>query len=165
MRVLFVLLLSACEPAGPAEPIDLVDPAAWGAVSAAEDPFGTPPAPGCDPESAVVIEDEQIEIQTDRCGWVTLQQPALVDVQAEHAVELLLFQGALASLEEGAVATIRLRLGSSSFWQTEVPIPAEAELHEVVDDGFSLSVGDPVLLHVSNHGQNSYRLDHLWVRR
>ncbi len=165
MRVLLVLLLSACAPVEPAEPVDLVDSAAWTAVPAAEDPFGSPPTPGCDPEAAVAIEDEQIEIQTDRCGWVTLQQPALVDVGPEHAVELLLFQGALASLEEGAVATLALRLGSSSFWQTEVPIPAEAELHEVIDEGFSLSAGDPVLLHVSNHGQNSYRLDHLWVRR
>ena len=158
MRLVPVLLLSACAPA---EPVELVRAADWAVVAPDDDPFG--PGPGCDAGSALQMEGEQLEIQTDRCGWVTLEQPALIDLHPGDRLELLLFQNALASVEEDAVAHLALRLAGDEFWSVGVPIPAEAEVHEPADSGFELQAGDPVVLHVSNHGQNTYRFDHLWI--
>lgn len=111
-----------------------------------------------------MVETSSVEIETDRCAWVTLGQPLAADVAADDTLDLLFFHNALAAPPESVDpdARIEIWLGDRPIWALRVPIPHEAGLHAIeLQPGLAASAGDPTVLHVSNHGQNSYRLTHL----
>lgn len=161
-----VLLLFGCPSAEPwTEPIDLVAADRWTWLEGDDDPFtdGRPDDLDCS-QLAVRAEEGSIEVQTELCSWVTLSQPTLGPVFADDRLDLLFFHNALAApLEEvDPAATIELWLAGEPLWQTVVRMPHAAELHRPeLTPGRDLAPGAELLLHIHNHGQNSYRLTHL----
>jgi hypothetical protein len=165
IRSLPLSLLVACAPAVPSEPVDLVAPAAWTALDPDDDPLidERPVADDCS-ALASTVEDGGVEIRTDACAWVTLGQPLLADVHPTDTLDLLFFHNALAAPPDAIdpAARVELWIGDAPAWELRVPIPHEAGLHALeLEPGLSALEGEPVVLHVSNHGQNSYRLTHL----
>ena len=75
--------------------------------------------------------------------------------QALHVVllhDLLVF-------DEPAEAHVALLIGGDVVWEKKVPIPADPG---VFDETFTLDraaeEGEPVMLHLHNHGYNSWKL-------
>lgn len=149
----------------------LIDMENWAPLSASEDPFAsagsqgdasTPPGCGV---LGFTVEQGMLEIDTGRCGFMTLEQPALEAVHEGQLVLLTLSHFDLTAPEpaEGVAA---LALGSCVVWSKTVPIPRAAEVYEekFVSD-CELDRGDPVLFHLHNHGQNNWQLARVEVER
>jgi hypothetical protein len=133
----------------------------WRSVERADDPFieGAAEPPACvGPGFRVESEDGWVEIDTGLCNWVTMVQPALVDVDEGGTIEL-----GFSHYDLGAAnptnAELKLRLGDCDAWSKSIPIPSAAQVYEEQQASpCSIRAGDPVLFHLHNHGQNTYQL-------
>ncbi len=140
--------------------VDLVTHDGWSLIDAGADPYPSHRTPTytCD-QRGVVPEDGVLEINTNDCGYALLGQPILSDIQAGDRVELLMYHSALASTEATAEAHFSLWLGPHEFWGRTVAIPAAAEVYPVpLEVDFDLAAGSPAIIHLHNHGGNSWRV-------
>lgn len=139
----------------------------WRLVAEGADPWPGRPsdAPAC-PERAVYEETGSIEIDTDLCDWVTITAPSRHQVQLGEAVDFLFFHSALAA-DDPTQATMGLAFGEEIVWTLTVPVPSAGGFY-TPDRTAPVAVreGDPLYLHVHNHGANTYQLGHLraWTR-
>lgn len=141
--------LAAC---GPDEPVDLIDPALWALVS--PDPLDPSVQCGAD---GLLFEEGLVEIDTTRCGHVTVSQPSLDRVRKGDDLDLFAFHSAL-SAPEPAVGRMTLWIDEVLVWQVTPDIPsAEGVYIETVQAPARAPKGSTVQLHVSNHGGNSWR--------
>lgn len=87
------------------------------------------------------------------------EQPLLVDVPVGTAIEVDLWHQALFSDETDATGHVALAVGEEVVWEIEVPIPFPPTVwREVVTAPRDLRMGEPVVLHIHNHGANSWNL-------
>lgn len=111
---------------------------------------------GCS-DAGLQIEDGNTEILTDLCRWASLSQPALVNGRRRSVVRGFLYHSAL--IAEASEAHVAIGVADELLWEARVPIPAipggltiEAELP------VNVRVGDPVHLHLHNHGANAWTM-------
>ncbi|TVQ92727.1 MAG: hypothetical protein EA397_06115 [Deltaproteobacteria bacterium] len=79
-------------------------------------------------------------------------------------MDLLFFHSALAATDPGR-ADVRLWIGEVELWHLEIPIPWGSGHHDLqLPAPESFAEGEPVYLHVSNHGANSYRFGRVYRR-
>jgi hypothetical protein len=139
----------------------------WALAAADADPWPGRPvdAPAC-PGRTVYDESGSVEIDTNLCSWVSVVADARHDVAAGDPVELLFFHSALVA-DEPAEAVMGVAIAGTELWTTTVPVPSASgfyapELPSPID----VAEGDPIVLHVHNHGANTYQLGHLraWSR-
>ena len=97
-----------------------------------------------------------LEVQTDICDYVTLEQGLLRDVQAGERVVVDVWNLGLWA-EERAVAHVSVQLGDAR-WEAWADIPSPAERWQAVFEvERRLPAGTPIRLHLHNHGANSWR--------
>lgn len=156
--------------------VALVDAELWVAIPLDTDPFASwTDAPiSCSPIAGYYPELDSLEIDTTRCNFVTLAQPLRFALPpgAELEVEVIHFD--LAAAEPGD-ARLALSVASHSdagtfgseapVWERIIAIPSPANR---IVDRFTLergaSIGDRILFHLQNHGQNTWRLVRVaWV--
>ncbi|MEZ4451729.1 MAG: hypothetical protein R3B09_19845 [Nannocystaceae bacterium] len=169
MRILriapLLVTLVACDAAGPVDDDDAatvaLDPHGWIAVEADADPYAArrPDEVACAPGEGFVVEDYgALEVRTGSCNWLSVAQPAPIDLPAGTVVTLRLWAIELQA-PEPAVATIAVAVDGESTWTREIPIPSPTEL---IVDRWALErpveAGAPVVFHVDNHGANTYAL-------
>jgi hypothetical protein len=144
-------------PEGP-----LVLPEDWVLVDPEDDPWpGVPPEAEACSRRALRVEVGTIELDTAVCDWITATAPARIDVRPGRALELLAWHAPLVA-EDVAEATMGVRTEAGAVWEVEVPVPAASAFYDVqVTVPERVREGDPLYLHVHNHGNNSYRLAHL----
>ena len=130
----------------------------WVRIPLAEDPYLSEKKDDaeCYP-GAEVLEGAVFEVNTTGCTFVSFQQPALeagIEGQRIRFVHWHLDLWA-PDVDKGVLA---LRIGESEVYRTEYDIPglaefvdAEWELEKAFDSG------DPMVLHLRNHGINSWR--------
>ena len=108
--------------------------------------------------SAFRLESEQLEIQTDLCNYVFLEFDLLQDLEKGTPADFLLLHTGLWA-PEIATAHAALLIDGSVFWEQEATIPSSAEFFffegEIPVDAH---IGDPIQLHIHNHGANDWRL-------
>jgi hypothetical protein len=166
-------LMDAGTPPDGSEPseqrIPLVSAEEWRAVSLAEDPFAgwAPAQVSCSPIAGYYPEQAGLEIDTTRCNFVTLTQPLLRALPAGARIEVEFVHFDLTA-PEPAEARLALLLptdgsgdGGSPIpsWEITVPIPSAAKrVVEVFSTASALDENVPVLFHLQNHGQNTWRL-------
>jgi hypothetical protein len=135
----------------------VIDNQGWRRFDAAVDPLRShqPPTIECLP-SATFVEYGSFEVDTTRCNYALSEHLAQRAVQVGSAVELELLHYDLIA-PEPASAHLALLFGDALQWETTLPIPAPGGL---VKASFratrALSVGDPIRLHLHNHGGNTY---------
>jgi len=155
-------LLLGCTPE-PREEQELALPAGWEILEAAQDPWPEHrEASGRSCDDGFLLEDELLEIETNDCGYVSAQQGSLAALEPGDAVDLLTWHSALASAEQDVSAHYAFTLDGEILWEIDVPIPAASTVYEeqlIVDR--ALPEGTPIVLHLHNHGANSWRLGHL----
>jgi hypothetical protein len=162
MRCSLLVLLAAC---GTGERSSLVDHSLWAEV--VEDPFDD--APGeviCAPTATrveVVDGLSSFEVDTGFCNYLTLEQPTLRTVFKGDRLDVRLGHGALVA-EQAAEAHVAVLVGELVLWDDAVLIPSPPLDHE----GFLIAPervpkGTPVVLHLHNHGDNSWQFDEISV--
>lgn len=182
------LLLCACGDAGPAgtagatattgDPtatttattgggalLDLVDPAAWLSVPAADDPFAAhrPPAIDCPANLGWLIEKDSIEIDTGACNYAGLVQPSLHAVARGDTLRAFLYHFDLLAAAP-ATAHLAVTLGGDVIFDREIAIPGPAAVFDVaLAAPADAPAGAPVVFHLHNHGQNTWTFARLQV--
>ena len=150
----------------PAGTFQLVDPVAWTLLEAAEDPFvdHRPADPACE-ASALEVEDDYLEIDTELCGYASAQQPSLAAVAAGETVTTLLYHNAL-SAPEVAEAHAAVTFGGELLWERYIPIPSGAEVYTIETPvPADRPIGTPLVFHLHNHGANTWNLVYVEVER
>lgn len=141
--------------------VSLIDHQAWNLLDAEDDSFwdadvGFVPCTTAD-FSVEGSSAPYLEVSTDACSYITLQQTSLHGAQPGDTLSITLSHEALIGV--GAVAHAAVQIGDVTLWSQEIPLVADAQSHNtsmVIDEGFPS--GTPILLHIDNHGANSWRL-------
>lgn len=143
----------------PLHPVQLIDNESWEHYPPEEDPLRDhqPPEIMCS-LAGWFVERDALEVNTGECNYVLAQHPALVDVPEGAMVEAQLYYYDLIA-PEPAVAHIAVLFGDDLQWETEldIPRPGNVELIEF-NATRALSAGEPIRLHLHNHGQNTWLL-------
>jgi hypothetical protein len=142
---------------------------AWSGVARADDPFVTaaeqPPeclGPGFYAEPDL----GWLEIDTGECSWVTLSASAAVPVESGKSLLRITMSHYDLNAPTPARAELALRLGDCDVWSKSVKIPGPAAVDtEELTSPCASAAGGPVLLHLHNHGQNTWQLQELAVLR
>lgn len=162
-----ILMCGACATPPPTEGVSLVEHSSWSAVTPEADPFDDRPATVDCPSVAwgVEVDGEQtaVEIDTELCDYACLVQPSQVDVFSGDAVGLTWGHSALEA-DVPASAHVSVRLGDLVLWDSDEPIPSDADERNVdlvVDTDYP--AGTPIYVHVHNHGDNQWNFSRISV--
>jgi hypothetical protein len=135
----------------------LVSAERW--APAVEDPFPAhqPPVIDCPPDASR-IEPQGLELDTGRCGYFLLTQPSLADLRPGDRVEVALLHQRLTA-PDSTHAHVAIAIGDDVLWEREIPIPGDAQLfQDLVEIDHPAPAGTPIVLHLHNHGFNTYTL-------
>lgn len=140
----------------------LVDQRAWRRYDAAVDPLRDHQPESIDCKiSATYVEYGSFEIDTTRCNYLLAETPSLRGIDLGTEVHLSLLHYDLLA-PQPAQAHIAVLFGDALQWETLLPVPSPGN---VIDVRFQatkeLSFGEPIRLHLHNHGGNTYLLQTL----
>jgi hypothetical protein len=120
-------------------------------------PLHQPPQIECLPTGARV-EFAAFEVDTTRCNYVLAQHGSLLDAPAGTTFKLGLLHYDLLA-EQPAEAHVAILFGDALQWETAIAIPSYGK---GIDTSFvanrALSKGEPIRLHLHNHGGNTWLL-------
>jgi hypothetical protein len=164
--VVFALVLGGCpqpdDPKPEPEPVPLVLGDNWVRVlDPSLDVFADqrPPDAVCDDFGWGVDPFYQaLEVQTDMCDYVTLNQPSLEPLEPGDVVAISGFHNTLTA-ETPSEGYMAISVDGEILWEFSASIPGDAAPIEesiTIDDSFPL--GSDVQLHVHNHGPNTWAL-------
>jgi hypothetical protein len=142
----------------------LIDHSQWQTSREADDGFSDhrPSAVECG-VAGWFVEYEALEVDTARCNYVSLTHPALIAVPVGAEAHTTLVHFDLVA-EQPAQAHVALSFNGEVQWERWVDIPHPAEVIELSWEAtVALAAGDPVQLHLHNHGQNTWALDRVMV--
>lgn len=161
---------AAAEAEGASEPswATITSPYAWVELEFADDPFADqrPADATCDPAGYGPDEfggEPSFEIDTGLCGYLSISQAALQELPSGTPVELRLWHFEL-SAESEAEAYVALMLDGQLVVERSVPIGTASDPtpSELIVEEFELPVdvplGAPVILHLHNHGSNTWNM-------
>ncbi|MCA9688678.1 MAG: hypothetical protein KC636_03665 [Myxococcales bacterium] len=165
-----IALALACATSSPAETEDeatgeakvlraLIDAAAWSATTPEDDPFAAhrPAEVDCG-LAGWTVEGGILEIDTNYCDYVTLQQSSLVAVEVGDVIDLELGHFDLTA-PAPTQAHYAVQLGEVVIWERELSIPRPGTVYrETITASQAFPAGAPVYVHLHNHGQNNYQL-------
>lgn len=140
----------------------LIDHSDWHEYPAEQDPLREhqPSEPiDCGLGGWLVERDlDAVEVDTAWCNYALIEHPALVDVPKGSEVELEFWHYDLIA-PEPAVAHAALLFDAELQWEVSVDIPGLANLQRFrFKTTRALRTGEPIRLHVHNHGQNTWML-------
>jgi len=139
--------------------VSLVDHLAWATTVDSSTALAThrPDEVNC-PDSSWREEDGSLEVDTSTCNYLALSQPAAAEVRRGQPIHIVLWHDRLDAEDEGE-AHIAITLKDEVLWEQFIPIPSEAVIYDQeVDSGTNLSQGEPIGLHLHNHGSNSWNV-------
>ncbi|MEN0061425.1 MAG: hypothetical protein AAGA48_04695 [Myxococcota bacterium] len=155
-----ILLLGWVGCAGEGRPaMELATMDGWRQAAVADDPFPDhrKDATEC-PLGGVLVEGSTIEIDTGICNYVVLEQPLQAPVEAGDEVEIVFWHNDLAALEE-AEAHVAFSVDGVLWLDLTVPIPSVAAAYaELITVPQAAAVGAPLVLHLHNHGANTWNV-------
>ena len=143
----------------------LIDNNAWTLVTEAADPFlsgDQSPTDPC-PESEIQAENTPdgvwLDVSTEVCAWVTLQQPLLHPVSPGDQVQITVVHFEVYAGETDYTLTVAMGEAAETLWTKTVPLGSGFELiEETVAVPGDHVVGVPIWYHISNHGENTWSL-------
>jgi hypothetical protein len=155
------------EPAaGDLQAYPLIDNLAWTPVAGSDDPRADHrPADATCPDGAWYEEDGALDVETGFCTYLAVSQPALSAVDPGDPLEIIAWHANLGD-GDGTPAHLAVLLGDTVAWEATVDMPADAEVYqETFPSPVALAEGEPVGLHLHNHGYNSWTILSLEVTR
>lgn len=145
----------------------LIDHDGWRAYPASEDPLESHQPDSIDCGLAGWYIEKfyyaapVLEVNTGFCNYALLEHPSLVTVRAGDAVTFELRYYDL-NAAEPAQAHIAILFDDEVQWQTQVAIPSPAAANTYTWTATrDLAAGEPIRLHLHNHGQNTWLVSKL----
>jgi hypothetical protein len=143
----------------------LLDHTNWRPFERALDPLQThqPQTIDCD-VAGWFVEFGELEVDTGHCNYLLLEHPALIAVPSGSQLELELRHFDLVA-PEPASAHVALLFVDAVQWQMQIAVPGPASVLTLqFTTTRALEVGEPIRLHLHNHGQNNWTFAYLRVR-
>jgi hypothetical protein len=101
---------------------------------------------------------QALEVQTDMCDYVTLNQPSLEPVEPGDVVNISGFHNTLTA-ETPSEGYMAISIDGEIVWEFTAAIPGDAApIEESFTAERSFALGSDVQLHVHNHGPNTCAL-------
>jgi len=151
--------------------VDLVEAELWTPSATEDDPFADhrPDPVVCNESFGWRVEESVlgpvVDIDTFDCNYLSLVQPSLEAIPIDASLEIDLYHFDLTAAEV-AEAHLAMTLEGVVIWEKKITVPGAGgfapgtsyverfELPAALADG--VAAGQPVNLHVHNHGQNTY---------
>lgn len=150
---------AGCQVSDPPELVSLIDHAAWEPAPARADPLidHRPPVVDCG-LAGWYVQGEELEIDTNFCNYAALRQPSLVAIDTCTPLRLELYHFDLLA-PEPAQAHVAMLIDGQIVWEKLIEIPGKAAVYEEeFISPIAAPVGAEVMLHLHNHGQNTWTL-------
>ncbi len=172
-----VLAVPACSDPGYEEPArseHLVEHPLWSLVATPEaDPFaaahGRPVVHACEPGAYFMATAEVFEVELARCRerYVSLHQVSLTALQPGDSLQFELSHLLLRPLTESVTeAYLGLSVDEQVIWQVSIQILAPSSNYTFsAPVTTKADVGSDVVLHLDNHGENSYSFSPFVIKR
>jgi hypothetical protein len=113
--------------------------------------------------AGIYPERNALEIDTRYCNYALVAAPAKLAVSKGTTIEIALHHFDL-NAPEPATAHLALLFDRDVQWETTIGIPSTAAvLHVSFEATRDLAEGEPVRLHLHNHGQNTWTLSSVRV--
>lgn len=148
----------------PTAAVALVDHAAWSVATS--DPLADHrPADAHCEKGSYDVEDDALEVQTGYCNYLVLDQASLAAVRTGDQLELLMLHADLDAAEAGKLH-IALLWEDTIAWETTSAIPSSAKVFDLKWTApADRPLGSRLVLHLHNHGFNSYKFVSFDVRQ
>lgn len=152
----------------------LVDHASWSMVATPEaDPFavtqGRPNVHACEVGAYFMLTPDIFEVELSRCRerYLSLHQLSLAPIHPGDSLQFDLSHMLLRPLTESVTeAYLALSVDQQVIWQITLQIIAPSNSYSfVVPVTIEAATGSDVVLHLDNHGENSYTFSHLVIQR
>lgn len=137
----------------------LIDNSKWTIVPAAQDPFQKykKSTSKCEEAQGRKVEDGVLEIDTDFCNYITLQQPSLTEIRAGELIEFVMWHLELYAPTKGT-GYVALMINGELVWENKVNIPGKAQFYEPTwSPQAPIPKGATVMIHLHNHGANTWK--------
>jgi mono/diheme cytochrome c family protein len=140
--------------------ISLVQAPAWDTGSRNRDAFLThrPDQVDCERDTGWLVEEDALEVRTESCNYLFLTQQTLLNLDAGTTLELALSHSDL-DFNAPASAHVAIAIAGTPVWETEIAIPSEGNIiKQTLELPFAVSSGDPIDVHLHNHGSNAWTI-------
>jgi hypothetical protein len=143
--------------------IPLVEAAAWDTQPKNRDAFldHRPAEVNCEQDTGWLVEEDVLEVRTEFCNYLSVSQQSLLDLEAGTNLELALSHSAL-NFNAPATAHIAVSIAGTPIWETSVAIPSDGNILKAsLALPFVVHRGDPIEVHLHNHGNNTWEIHSL----
>jgi hypothetical protein len=143
--------------------ISLVEAEAWDRQPKNRDAFPShrPDEVHCEQETGWVVEEEELEVRTEFCNYLSLSQNSLLDLATGTELEFVLSHSEL-NFNAPATAHFAISIAGTPIWETSVEIPSENDIIKPkIVLPFAVSQGDSIEVHLHNHGDNTWAIHSL----
>jgi hypothetical protein len=151
------------DPASEILRIPLVEALAWDVQPRYQDVFPEhrPEEVACRRDEGWLVEEDALEVRTGSCNYGSLTQQALLALEAGTEVQFA-FSHSQLNFNAPSEAHVALSIGGTTIFDTVIPIPSENNLvKESILLPVAVSVGDPIEIHIHNHGDNAWTVHSL----
>ena len=143
--------------------VPLIEALAWDVQPKNRDVFINlrPDEVDCDRDRGWFVEDDGLEVRTEFCNWASLAQQALLELDAGTELQFAYSHSQL-NFNAPSTAHLALSIGGTTIYETAIDIPSESNLvKESIQLPFAVNIGDPIEIHLRNHGDNAYTVHSL----
>lgn len=151
----------AIAPRKPA--VSLFDHQQWKVVGIENDPYASlkQSKHTCDLATGKKIEEGVLEIDTDFCNFITLEQPSVTEIRAGEMVEFVMWHLELFASTPGE-AFVSIRIADQVIWEKTIPVPFRAEIYQPQwTPAQPIPKGSRIVFHLHNHGANTWKIHSL----
>lgn len=135
----------------------------WQPDTAEDDPLVEHRPAQVECEHGWALESGGVEIRTDQCNYLSLQQPLRAAIEPGDRLQLELWWQTLASVEP-AQGHLALLVDGELLWEELVPIPGPADARNLeFPSPLGAPAGATLTLHLHNHGYNAWHFHELSV--
>lgn len=143
--------------------IPLIEGMAWDVHPENRDSFydARPRNVDCPRGTGWLVEDDELEVRTEFCNYLSLSQQVLLDLTAGTELELALSHSEL-NFNAPSTGHVAIAIEGNLLWQTEIAIPGPSAIYkETITLPFDVSRGDAIEINLHNHGDNAWTIHSL----
>lgn len=143
--------------------VSLIEPLAWDIQPKNRDTWldHRPENIECQRDTGFLVEDDELEVRTEFCNYLSLSQQSLLDMPSGTELEFTMSHSNL-NFNAPATAHVALSISGTTIWEADIEIPASnAIIKETLTLPVAVSRGDPIAVHLHNHGDNTWTIHSL----
>lgn len=138
--------------------VSLVEARAWDVTSRARDNHveHRPAQIECPRGLGWLVEEDELEVRTASCNYLSLTQQSLLTMAAGTELELTLSHSAL-DFNAPATAHWAVSIADTVVWEADIAIPGDSQImREKLALPVDVAAGDDIVVHLHNHGSNAW---------